>query len=151
MFVFADGAGTFMMRIFCGWKSFGSTVIGLQCISYWVLSMQWGSGGGYLCKRPPSIAALHFVILEARIILQQQRRAMCKCKSTEQWALSILFIFQRKILTYTASLCIILSASLISLFDPGWFKASQHQQWRQRCKKRQMRQIYLCYFFFSWC
>ena len=90
-----------------------------------------GVGGGYLCKRPPSIAALQFVILEARIILQQQRRAMCKCKSTEQWALSILFIFQRKILTYTASLCIIFSASLISPFDPGWFRdAKSWRYWR---------------------
>ena len=63
--MFANVVETFRMPISCGWKSLGSTVIGLvqwlQCIG--LLGAIYAMGGGYLCKRPASIDALQCIIL----------------------------------------------------------------------------------------
>ena len=72
--VFADVAELLWSPISRGRKSYRAIAIRLlvvvQCIGYWVLSMQWGGLCPYPCKTPTSIASMQCIISRAKSTLQ---------------------------------------------------------------------------------
>ena len=72
--VFADVAELLWSPISRGRKSYRAIAIRLlvvvQCIGYWVLSMQWGGLCPYPCKTPTSIASMQCITSRAKSTLQ---------------------------------------------------------------------------------